>query len=356
MVINFYNTLLGYHYTGQKLDNKKSELFAKIFEFDKKLNDLDYISLCLIYKQYETYFTKNNLHFIRLKQSLLNNKNELMALAKNALLKNKIILTAFYCEELDKFLKRVDKDDLLIIENMPKDFCKKEINLPKDCIMISHKEVKISNNLVNSIKSKNCNIYSSLLKENRLLQPNQKSSLITNVKAIDVDGITEIIIKELDYTNFNTLRKRYLSKVIHHLGVPKACYGVFDDNENLIGAFGITNDYRNTILASIESPSIYLLSDFVVNSNIKYLSKLILYVVLSNEVKLLYERLINKEAKTIVTNVFCRGMSSMKYRDLFNIAERKLQNDGNYNITYFANCGKWTLKEALKLWKQKLLK
>lgn len=165
--------------------------------------------------------------------------------------------------------------------------------------------------------------------------------------------IDNIEIKQLTFEQFNSLRQKYLSRQIHYLGMPKVCYGLFT-NEKLFGAFGLTNDYRNKPPKEIEQPCIYLLSDFVTNSKIRKLSKLVLYCVLSKEVKLLAERLLNKEIKTIYTNVFTKNMSSIKYRDLFTLQERKQMQDGNYNLTYFSQMGKWNLKEGLELWKQKL--
>lgn len=79
-----------------------------------------------------------------------------------------------------------------------------------------------------------------------------------------------------------------------------------------------------------------------------------MYCVLSKEVKLLAERLLNKEIKTIYTNAFTKNMSSIKYRDLFTLQGRKQMQDGSYNLTCFSQMGKWNLKEGLELWKQKL--
>ena len=69
---------------------------------------------------------------------------------------------------------------------------------------------------------------------------------------------------------------------------------------------------------------------------------------------MLAERLLNKEIKIICTNVFTKNMSSVKYRDLFILRDRKRMKDGNYNLAYFSQMGKWNLKEGLELWKQKL--
>ena len=79
-----------------------------------------------------------------------------------------------------------------------------------------------------------------------------------------------------------------------------------------------------------------------------------LYCILSKEVKLLAERLLNKEVKTIYTNVFTKNMSSVKYRDLFILQNRKQMQNETYNLTYFSQMGRWKLKEGLELWKQKL--
>lgn len=75
---------------------------------------------------------------------------------------------------------------------------------------------------------------------------------------------------------------------------------------------------------------------------------------LSKEVKLLAERLLNKEIKSIYTNVFTKNMSSIKYRGLFTLQSRKQRKDGSYNLTYFSVMGKWDLKEGFELWKQRL--
>ena len=81
-----------------------------------------------------------------------------------------------------------------------------------------------------------------------------------------------------------------------------------------------------------------------------------MYCILSKEVKLLAERLSKRQINSIFTNVFSKNQSSTKYRDLFQLINRKKLNDDMFNLTYAARIGKWNLKEGLKLWKQKLSK
>ena len=354
--VNFYNSLIGNYYAGIGLNKDKNLL--KTFNIETELEDIDYLALNLIYNQYKKLMSKGNLHFKRIANNLILNKNNLTQKILFKLKNQKINLKDFYNENLEDFTKRVDNNDLLIIDNRENalDF-PKGYKRTKNLIVISNKKIKLNDKtVISSIIYKNLNIYSNLLDKTYLYSDKfaeERIEAIDIVKSINFD---ELIIKQLTFKTFNNLRKRYLSKKIHHLGMPKKCYGLFDTQNKLIGAFGLTNDFRNIISTKIEGPSIYLLCDFAVNSNTKHLSKLLLYCVLSKEVKLLAERLLNKETKTIVTNVFSSKMTSMKYRGLFSLIDRKQQQDGSYNLTYYSNMGQWTLKEGLELWKQKSLK
>ena len=74
----------------------------------------------------------------------------------------------------------------------------------------------------------------------------------------------------------------------------------------------------------IETPHIYLLSDFpVAPTDYKHLAKLVLYAALSSEGKLLAERATNHRVRTMITTAFTNKPVSMKYRGLFNLLARK---------------------------------
>jgi hypothetical protein len=112
----------------------------------------------------------------------------------------------------------------------------------------------------------------------------------------------------------------------------------------------------------------YLLSDFpVAPTDYPRLSKLVLYAALSQESKLLAERIARHRVRSLYTTAFSNKPVSMKYRGLFALANRKenphwsasaatdpgAYYQQRYQINYEAPMGQWTLAEGLALWKAK---
>lgn len=356
--VDFCNVLFGKYFSNNKDLGLNKEIYKELeLDTSSHLADIEKLALAIIYKTYKP--KKNNGHNKRIFNNIIKNKNFLCNEIKNQTSSISLEINEFKECEIEEFIKDVENNDLLVIDNQNHNFSNDKIieclyNSNFIFVVISKKEIiKLRQNQF--IKSQNLNIYSNVNITSKLLS--NKSNKFILQKSFDTVANNEIIenvdIKQLTLQQFNSLRQKYLSKQIHYVGTPKACYGLFSNNK-LFGVFAFTNDYRNKPPKGIEQPSIYLLSDFTVNSNIKKLSKLVLYCVLSKEVKLLAERLINKEIKTIFTNVFTKNMSSVKYRDLFILRDRKQAQDESYNLTYFSQIGKWNLKEGLKLWKRKL--
>lgn len=355
--VDFCNVLLGKYFSNNKDLDLNEEIYNN-FKLGKNctLSNVEKLALATIYKSYKP--KQNNEHNKRIFNNIIKNKEKLIDELKNTISKISLHLKEFIECKVEEFIKDISNKDLLIIDNLTHNFLNDKLigrlnDLNIDFVIVSKKDlVNIKHNQI--LKSQNLNIYSNINIKSKLISIKTNTNIVQkSFSVIEYEDIKSIEVKQLTLTQFNALRQKYISKQIHYFGTPKVCYGLFADDK-LFGVFGLTNDYRNKPPKEIEQPCIYLLSDFIVNSKIRKLSKLVLYCVLSKEVKLLAERLLNKEIKTIYTNVFTRNMSSIKYRDLFTLQDRKQMQDGSYNLTYFSKMGRWNLKEGLELWKQKL--
>lgn len=182
-----------------------------------------------------------------------------------------------------------------------------------------------------------------------------------NPEREDIGGSDNIKICQLNHGQFEELRAVYLDKGIS----PKtetAAYGVFTkDQDELLGCFAFSSSL--TLIdfqTSIDGPTMYLMSDFSVRpTKIKHLSKLVLYCVLSKEVKFLAEGIMGSRINSIVTNAFSNNPVSMKYRGIFDLLhKRKVKNDvtnkERWNLCYGQYAGLWTLEEGIEKWKQRL--
>lgn len=169
---------------------------------------------------------------------------------------------------------------------------------------------------------------------------------------------------------FSSLRSLYMNENIRP-GQATLAVGVLVDGV-LVGVFAFSAA-PNLVSwdAHIEGPTIYLLSDFpVAPSSYPRLSKLVLYAALSQESKMLAERVARKRIRSCVTTAFSQRPVSMKYRGLFDLLTRA-ENDAReqswaadidpvnayynqaYKLNYGAMMGEWDLAKGLELWKKK---
>lgn len=176
-----------------------------------------------------------------------------------------------------------------------------------------------------------------------------------------------IFLKELDNHQYYMLRAEYLSSTVNksdpYKGGPSLALGCFTREGKLFGMFALSNSMMLGSDPRIEQPCIYMITDLAVGpTKVKGLSKLVVMCALSKEVKLMSEKVMNKRVKSIYTNAFSRNPSSMKYRGLLELYNRKeLEKDDSgkvkkYSLSYGAPMGQWSLKEGFELWKQKLSK
>lgn len=181
----------------------------------------------------------------------------------------------------------------------------------------------------------------------------------------DVGDKLEIVRLKSEY--FHALRSQYMNVHISP-GSESAAFGVLVDRK-LVGvfAFSAAPTWSNWD-KHIETPTIYLLSDFpVAPSKYKRLSKLVLYAALSKESKAWAESLTNKRIYSLVTTAFAKNPVSMKYRGLFRLLNKtrlegtgdeetdmsKIYYNNGYKLNYGAPMGEWDLQQGLAMWKKK---
>jgi len=156
-------------------------------------------------------------------------------------------------------------------------------------------------------------------------------------------GFRRITPEQLDY-----LRSMYLAPTI--MPAPAdVCFAV-TVGEELIGAVAFSMPSSGRSWGGIDLYDAYMIADFCIRPSIyKRLSKLILVAALSKELlEILQESHIRKIYK-IGTSVFTEHDTSMKYRDLFEVAGER----STGAKLYVANAGRWTLKEGFEWWKKK---
>ncbi len=356
--VDFCSTLLAEYY----LNKDKNIILPDYVCISLQIKNQDIyssvekIALAIIYNK--ILHKESNYHSKRLNDNIIKNLDILAKQIVQEIKHNDIKLSDFKQLELNDFIKLPEKEDLLIIDNRDANYLKN--NLQEELLDINTSFIILSKKDIDTLRkykvfqSKTIKIFSNCIENNMLISKQKnKSDKQLFFATIENDNIEDVSIQQLNNTQFNSLRQKYLSKQIHFTGTPKVCYGLFSNNK-IFGVFGLTNDYNHKPPKDIEHPAVYLMTDFCVKSPVNKLSKLVLYCILSKEVKMLAERLVNKEVKSIFTNVFTKHKSSIKYRGLFDLHTRKELEDKSFNLTYISKFGNWTLKEAVRLWKQKL--
>lgn len=132
---------------------------------------------------------------------------------------------------------------------------------------------------------------------------------------------TKIKLEEVTGAYFYTLQQKFVKKV-SKFKVPKFCYAIYSE-DILLGAFGF--DYPKD-----QNYDLFLLSDFGTNPNVKQLSKLILLIIRSKDVKKLVERKIHERLSFGYTKVYTTRPVSMKYRGAF----KKVKKDDPKSLCY----------------------
>jgi hypothetical protein len=193
-----------------------------------------------------------------------------------------------------------------------------------------------------SLRSKPLTVYANKAPK-RITMPHQKTELVKIPRLGADDEFTEdskISIVKISQAQMNTLRSLYLNPGIAPASAVINLAVLVDGK--LIGAIGLSK-------SQFSKGEGYIMSDFVIRP-VKYkrLSKLILAVAVSKEVRMLLESSINSIVRALSTTAFTDKPISMKYRGLFEVSSRK---EGRVN--YSSPAGIWTIQEGFDWWYKK---
>lgn len=167
---------------------------------------------------------------------------------------------------------------------------------------------------------------------------------IYDENGVDKDAVVEVkSIKESVYQFF---RNRYQSAKLKTLGSAHLYYAVLI-NGKYVGGFAF-KDYQRGCLV--------LLSDFTFFNKWR-ISKLIPMLARSKEVMenvamRLYRRNLEGDWR-ILTRVVTEAPISMKYRGIWELSRRGVEDDGSKYLIYASEAGKNTIKEEFDLWLRK---
>jgi hypothetical protein len=191
-----------------------------------------------------------------------------------------------------------------------------------------------------SLRSKTVYVYASHAKK-RITTPRVKTELLKLPRATDKTVFTEdskVSLVRISKGELNTLRSLYLNPGIAP-AVASLNIAVMVDKQ-LIGAIALSKSQYSMGEA-------YMIADFAIRpTQYKRLSKLVLAISLTHEVRRWLEHILNTGIKSITTTAFTAKPQSMKYRGLYKIHSKKDEN----RINYFASAGKWDMKEAYDWW------
>lgn len=153
----------------------------------------------------------------------------------------------------------------------------------------------------------------------------------------------------LDGPQIDGLRAKYLDRRIAP-GSVNFGVGVLVDG-HLVGCYA----FRDAV-ASFDPECAYLMADFAIRpTRYKNLAKLVLCAAVSNESKLLIERVMNRRLRRTSTTAFADRPVSMKYRNLFRLDGRRDADDGvhRYVLNYSSELGRWPLADAYAMWQER---
>jgi len=206
----------------------------------------------------------------------------------------------------------------------------------------------------NTARGTKFHVYTSGRPRRQVVVPHQKVADpgLKKVNPLEVKG-GKLGIFLLKMDAFSSLRSQYLNERIRP-GSVTAGFGV-TVNGMLLGVFAIDTSTKAFSLAGVESPSVYLMSDFPVVKG-KRLAKLVVMAALSRESQILMERITKKRIRSITTTAFTERPVSMKYRNVFkllakNPASEEDKREGYaWKLSYGGAVGLATLEATMKQW------
>lgn len=394
--VTIYSCMFGNYYMGKSLDVQYNLEYKGLFEFvqDYVYDDVGMLSAMLVLSEVSAFVRKkSNRYYGRMLNAYIDQWNMLYKKAREGITKIEPFLTSFYKGDVDVWIDSIPRDNVFLCyppfykggyekmfkmledifiwtppeyEMMDKEkvavFCKKITEFERFFFCSDVLFPDFEKHLIGKIQETSRNVpvyvYSNYEEKSRIVMPNQSlQSPLFEKLDVDEDLGEKLEVVPLQIKEFNALRSMYLDPHIPP-ATPSASYAVLVDKK-FIGAFALSSS--PTLLnwgKYVEGPVIYLMTDFsIAPTKYKRLSKLVLYAILSDEVKFLVEKMRNRRVKQVVTTAFSKNPVSMKYRGVFTLITRTENEDesapNKYKLNYFGNLGQWSLQEGLKLWKEK---
>lgn len=267
-------------------------------------------------------------------------------------------------EKLYENMERVfawDKPDYPEIDDERLDVMFEAIRKRKTWIVSNnHRRPDLEPHLVGIVRPSNLGsvfyVYASGA-HTRVVMPHQETAPVPGPRLMP--GMTlgdRLALAPLTAAQFNGIRASYLNPAIAPAS-PDLALAVLVDGVT-IGCYAMLGESPSFLSYDkyLPGPHVYLLSDFAVApTDEPKLSKLVLMAMLSREGQLLAERLKGRRVRSVTTTAFTDRPVSMKYRGLFELLTRVETPDAgwNYQLTYGARLGQWSLAEAMDEWRRK---
>lgn len=398
--VTIYSSYIGKYFAGEKLDglNIRTEFVEKYKIFaDYMETDVDKIATLIIASDMLSY-DKPGAYFQRMYNAYIEQFPRMHKQLTEKLKKAKTNIDTFYHGDVMDVLDQVGEHDGFISfppfygggyekmwskleevffyerpkyeefdpNKVLKQFCDKVKKMNNYVICTERPVEELADNLIGqseTMKGKAIYVYGKSTQTHFIEARVKETHAKPIVKINKDDKLTgNIGIKKITIDQFIENKAMYLSTRVKSTANPQAMFALYD-GDKCFGFFGISNSYMLSAPEKYEGPSSYLLSDFAVSPTCEpKLSKLVLYCILSKEVRLMIEKIAGKRINLISTNVFSKNPVSMKYRGMFELAgTREIEKDADgkvtlYDLTYVAKPGQWTLKEGYELWRQKFSK
>lgn len=199
-----------------------------------------------------------------------------------------------------------------------------------------------------SYNKKNLYLYSSVERSSKKYFIERNSSTLkSGYSVIDIDykfsDSSNIKIEVCKAADVNYFKMFYMSNVVNYTNGGDFGIAFIADGR----AFGFASFSKR--LSNDEY--LFIQSDFVVNSHIKRLSKLLIMMLKSNEVRMACNIALSHYYKGLKTSVYTSRPVSMKYRGVFNLEKRE---DGK-KLMYSSEFSGENIKYIFEKWKKRTI-
>lgn len=161
----------------------------------------------------------------------------------------------------------------------------------------------------------------------------------------EISPASRISFLKTDNYRMNYYKNLFLKKGIEHV---QGTFPLLVLLDGYLFGFLMYDIIRYGLDQEQATRGIYLLSDFVINSPIKRLSKLLLLTTRTRELQRMLKEKFIQPVEFVLTTAFTKKPVSMKYRGVFKLSKR-----GDGFLQYTAPCGTINTKEAIETWIKK---